>query len=164
MNTKHVLRTVSIVATAMCLCAASAKAGPAEDAEAAFSAFFPAFAAHNQSRVAAMFAPDAQFYGTLSPELVSASDGVLKYFTVALDRPDVTVATPLRLASKALSDSVVLIAGSWKLDRTLDGRTTSNGPFRMTAVMQKRDGQWQVVQFHNSLLPPPPPPAPAASR
>ena len=163
MNTKQMLRAVSIVGTAMCLCAPSAQAGPAEDAETAFSAFFPAFAAHGQSRVAAMFAPDAQFYGTISPELVSTSDGVLKYFTVALDRPDVTVATPLRLASKALSDSVVLIAGSWKLDRTLDGKTMSNGPFRMTAVMQKRDGQWQVVQFHNSLLPPPPP-APAASR
>ena len=34
-----------------------AKAGPAEDAQAAFSKFFPAFVAHNQAEVAAMFAP-----------------------------------------------------------------------------------------------------------
>jgi hypothetical protein len=41
-----------------------ANAGAAEDAQAAFSRFFPAFVARNQAEVAAMFAPDAQFYGT----------------------------------------------------------------------------------------------------
>jgi hypothetical protein len=42
-----------------------AHAGPAEDAQVAFSRFFPAFVARNQAEVAAMFAPDGQFYGTL---------------------------------------------------------------------------------------------------
>jgi hypothetical protein len=75
------------------------QAGPAEDAQAAFSKFFPAFHAHNQAEVAAMFAPDAQFYGTISPELVTKPEGVLQYFTAALDRPDVTTATPLQMNS-----------------------------------------------------------------
>jgi hypothetical protein len=118
-----------------------AKAGPAEDAQAAFSKFFPAFVAHNQSEVAAMFAPDAQFYGTISP--------------------DVTQATPLQLTSTALSDNTVLIAGAWKVDRTLDGKTTVGGPLRVTAVLQKRNDRWLVVQFHNSPRPAPPSPQPA---
>ena len=134
-----------------------AHAGPAEDAQAVFSRFFPAFVARNQAALAEMFAPDAQFYGTLSSELVTSPEGVLRYFTVALDRPDITLATPLQLTSTALSDSVVLIAGSWKIDRTLDGKTTAGGPLRVTAVLHKRNDRWLVVQFHNSPRPPAPP-------
>ena len=130
-----------------------AQAGPAEDAQAAFSKFFPAFIARNQAEVAGMFAPDGQFYGTLSPELVTKPEGVLQYFKVALDRPDITVATPMQMTSTALSDSVVVIAGMWKLERTLDGKTTPAGPFRVTAVLQKRNDRWIVVQFHNSPAP-----------
>ena len=136
------------------------RAGPAEDAQAVFSKFFPAFVARNQAEVAAMFAPDGQFYGTLSPELVTKPEGVLRYFTVALDRPDIVQATPLQVTSTALSDSVVLIAGMWKVDRTLDGKTTVGGPLRVTAVLQKRNDRWVVVQFHNSPRPAPPAPAP----
>jgi hypothetical protein len=113
-----------IVALAALSFSSGAKAGAAEDAQAAFSKFFPAFVAHNQSEVASLFAPDAQFYGTISPELVTKPEGVSQYFTAALDRPDVTQATPLQLTSTALSDSVALIGGTWKVDRTLDGKTT----------------------------------------
>src|SRR3954463_9455552 len=94
-------------------------AGPAEDAQASFSKFLPAFVARNQAAVAAMFAPDAQFYGTQSPELVTKPEGVLQYFTAALDRPDVTQAIPLQLASTALSDDIALISGMWRVERTL---------------------------------------------
>jgi len=141
-----------------------ALAGPAEDAQAAFSRFFPAFVARNQAELAAMFAPDALFYGTLSPELVTKPEGVSQYFTAALDRPDIVKATPLQITSTALSDSVVLISGMWKVDRTLDGKTTTGGPLRVSAVMQKRNDRWLIVQFHNSPPPPPPLPAPAASK
>jgi hypothetical protein len=129
-----------------------------------FVRVFPAFVARNQSEVAAMFAPDAQFYGTISPELVTKPEGVLQYFTAALDRPDITQATPLQLTSTALSDNVVLIAGMWKVDRTLDGKTTIGGPLRVTAVLQKRNDRWLVVQFHNSPRPAPPSPQAAPAK
>jgi uncharacterized protein (TIGR02246 family) len=138
-----------------------AQASPAEDAQAAFSKFFPAFVAHNQAEVATMFAPDAQFYGTASSELLTKPEDVLQFFTVALDRPDITLATPLQITSTAVSDSVVLIAGMWKFDRTLDGKTTAGGPLRVSAVLQKRNDRWLIVQFHNSARPAPPSPAPA---
>ena len=153
-------RTLLVILAALPL-SSPAGAGPAEDAQAAFSKFFPAFVARNQAEVAAMFAPDALFYGTLSPELVTNPEGVLKYFTVALDRPDTVQATPLQMTSVALSDSVVLISGMWKNDRTLDGKTTAGAPLRVTVVLQKRGDRWLVVQFHNSPRPAPPEPAPA---
>ena len=128
----------------------TAKAGPAEDAQAVFSKFFPAFAAHNQAEVAAMFAPDAQFYGTSSTELVTKPEGILRYFTAALDVGSTLQARPLQVTSTALSDSVVLIAGMWEVERTLAGTTAVLGPLRMSAVLQKRNDRWLVVQFHSS--------------
>jgi hypothetical protein len=155
---------VTVIATAALSFSSGAEAGPAEDAQAAFSKFFPAFVAYNQAEVAAMFAPDAQFYRTISPELVTKPEGVLKYFTAALDRPDITKATPLQLNSTALSDNVVSVAGMWQVERTLDGKTTGSGPLRVTAVLQKRNDRWLVVQFHNSPRPAPPSPQPAAAK
>ena len=163
MQSKFLTRAVLAVLLTIAL-PPLAQAGPAEDAQAAFSKFFPAFVAHNQAAVAAMFAPDAQFYGTSSLELVTTPEGVLKYFTAALDRPDTWQATPLEMTSQALSDSVVLIAGMWKVERTLDGKTTAIGPLRVTAVLQKRNDRWLVVQFHNSPRPAPPAPQPAPAK
>lgn len=143
----------------------NAHADTAKDAQAAFTKFFSAFASRNQAQVAAMFAPDAQFYGTASPALVTTSNGVLSYFTVALDRPDVTDAKPLSLTTTALTDNIALVAGTWKVDRTVEGKTTIGDPLRVTAVLQKRNDRWMVVQFHNSRLPvPSAPPSPAVSR
>ena len=141
---------VGAVFGATCL---PAQAGPAEDGLVAFSKFFPAFVAHNQLEVAAMFAPDALFYGTQSPELVTSPEGVLQYFTRALNRPDTTLATPLKMSAVALSDHIVLVSGMWGVERTLDGKTTAGSPLRVSAVLQKRDDRWLVVQFHNSPRP-----------
>jgi uncharacterized protein (TIGR02246 family) len=139
-----------------------AHADTAEDAQAAFSKFFSAFASRNQAQVAAMFAPDAQFYGTVSPALVTTPEGILNYFTVAFDRPGVPEAKALNLTTTALTDSIALVAGTWKVDRTVEGKTIIGEPLRMTAVLQKRGDRWMVVQFHNSRLPEPPaPPSPA---
>ena len=163
MESKFIGRALLVILTALPL-SLLAQAGPAEDAQAAFSKFFPAFVARNQVEVAAMFAPDGQFYGTVSPELVTKPEGVLQYFKTALDRPDIALAIPMQMTSTALSDSVVLIAGMWRLERTLEGKTTVGGPLRVTAVLQKRNDRWFVVQFHNSPRPAPPSPQPAPAR
>lgn len=138
---------------AQMLAGAAAYAGPTEDAKAAFSQFFNLFTSRSQAQVAALFAPDGQFYGTGSQELVTTPDGVLRYFTTALDSPVPVQARPIGLTATALSDSVVALAGSWVSERTIDGKVVSSGPLRMTAVMQKRANGWTVVQFHNSRQP-----------
>jgi hypothetical protein len=154
-------RTAAAIAALMLACT-GVYAGPAEDAQAAFSEFFKLFTSRHQAQVAALFAPSAQFYGTNSPELVTTPEGVLKYFTAALDSPVTVQARPIGLTATALSDSVVLLAGSWVSERTTDGKLTSSGPLRVTAVMQNRGDQGTVVQFHNSRQPTPPAAAPQA--
>lgn len=141
-----------------------AYAGPQEDALSAFDKFFPAFVTENHEQVAGLFAPDALFYGTASANLVTTSAGVRDYFTNALSAKNGTAkATPLERTALVLSDDVVAVSGKWQVERTVDGKTTTAGPFRTTAVMQKRGNQWLIAQFHNSPTPPQSPSAAPAT-
>lgn len=153
-----------MVNAALVLACTTAMAGPAEEAKTAFSEFFTEFTPRNQKEVAAMFAPDAQFYGTTTTELVTSAEGVLGYFTAALDNPAPVKAQPLTLTATALTDSVVLLAGTWVAERYVGGQMVSSGPLRLTAVMHKRANGWAVVQFHNSRLPAAPAAAAGGSR
>lgn len=140
-------------------------AGPKEDALAAYDQFFALFTTGNQTQLAALFAPDALFYGTGSVDVETTPDEVVKYFTAALSgtRGEVK-ATPFQRTALQLSDSIVAISGKWQSERTLDGKMVTAGPSRVTAVIQKRGDKWLIVQFHNSPTPKPPPAAPAPSR
>ena len=140
-------------------------AGPKEDALAAYDQFFALFTTGNQAQLAALFAPDALFYGTGSVDVETTPDEVVKYFTAALSGTrGVVKATPFQRTASQLSDSIVAISGKWQSERTLDGKMVTAGPSRVTAVMQKRGDKWLIVQFHNSPTPKPPPAAPAPSR
>jgi hypothetical protein len=75
-----------------------------------------------------LFAPDGQFYGTNSPVVVTTPDGVLKYFTAALDSPVPAKAVPIGMTATAVSDSIVILAGSWVSERTIDGKAVPAGP------------------------------------
>ena len=131
-------------------------AGPQEDALATYDKFFTSFTTGNQVEIAALFAPDALFYGTGSTEVVTSPQGVVAYFTEALsaNRGD-TKARPLEREALVLSDSVVAISGKWQSERTLNQKMTTAGPSRVTVVMQKRGNKWLIVQFHNSPTPKP---------
>jgi len=147
---------VRIIALLVLFASSLAHAGPQEDAVAAYQKFFTAFVNDNQDQMATLFAPDAQFFGTNSQEVVTSPDGIRKYFAVALDpKRGVVKAVPFAHTALVLSDDVVLIAGKWQSERTLDGKMTTGGPSRNTVVMQKRGGRWLIAQFHNSPTPKP---------
>ena len=132
-------------------------AGPKEDALAAYNRFFELFTTDNHDQVAALFAPDALFYGTSSPEVVTMPEGIRQYFVAALTgKRGIVKATPFSQTALVLSDSIVAISGKWQSERTLDGKMTTAGPSRNTVVMQKRGDKWLIVQFHNSPTPKPP--------
>lgn len=131
-------------------------AGPREDALAAYDNFFTSFTTGNQVQLAALFAPDALFYGTGSTEVVTDHDGIIAYFSEALSAArGETKARPFERTVLVLSDSVVAISGKWQSERTLDGKMATAGPSRVTVVMQKRGDKWLIVQFHNSPTPKP---------
>lgn len=153
----------SAVMIVLLAAAAPVFAGPKEEALAAYQRFFDAFTTDNADQVAALFAPDALFYGTSSTELVTTHEGIRQYFVRALDGKRGTVkATPFTQTALELSDTVVAISGKWQSERTLDGKMATAGPSRNTVVMQKRGARWLIVQFHNSPTPKPPAAVPAA--
>ena len=153
------MRTVSVLACVL-LWTSHANATPVEDALVAYDKFFAAFTTDNYEQITGFFAPDAQFYGTNSPEVVTSREGIRTYFMRALDGArGATKATQFDRTALPLSDSVVAIAGRWQSERTQGGTMTTAGPSRSTVVMQQRGDQWLIVQFHNS----PTPKAPAAA-
>lgn len=142
-----------------------AHAGTREEAQAAYDRFFTSFTTGNQVQLASHFSPDALFYGTGSAEVVTTPEGVIAYLTRALNgaRGEVR-ARPFESTALVLSDGVVAISGKWQSERTLDGKMTTAGPSRVTAVLQKRGDQWLIVQFHNSPTPKAPGAAPTSPR
>ena len=136
------------------LWALAAHADPRQDALAAYGQFFEYFRTENHDQLVTVFSPDAQFMGTISPELVTDPVGVREYFVRALSRERGEVRARLfGTTATQISEDVVLVTATWQSERTKDGTMTTNGPSRNTAVMQKRDGRWLIVQFHNSWKP-----------
>jgi hypothetical protein len=130
-----------------------ASAGPKEEAEASVQKFVTSFnAANNLDELVGMFSPDAQFWGTISPELAVTPDDVRKYFSANF----AARATAPQVASVGahsvipLSDDIVLIAGRWQVER--GGKTID---LRFSSVLNKRNGHWLITQFHSSLSPTP---------
>jgi uncharacterized protein (TIGR02246 family) len=155
------MKRVAVFACLLLL-ASHVNAGPVEDALAAYDKFFAAFTTDNHDQITTFFAPDVQFYGTNSTEVVTSREGIRKYFLGALTGTrGATKATQFDRTALALSDTVVAIAGKWQSERTQDGKMTTAGPSRCTVVMQKRGDQWLIAQFHNSPTPKPRAPTPA---
>ena len=156
------MRTVSVFACLL-MWAAHANAAPADDALVAYDKFFAAFTTDNYEQITTFFAPDAQFYGTNTPEVVTSREGIRTYFMRALSGArGTTKATQFDRTALALSETIVAIAGKWQSERTQGGTMTTAGPSRSTVVMQKRGDRWLIVQFHNSPTPKAPVPTSAA--
>ena len=151
------LGRAALVLSCLLTCA-SALAGPKEDALAAYRKFFEFFTTDNHDQMVTLFAPDALFYGTRSTDLATTNDGIRKYFVEALTGKRGTVkASSIEQTALVLSDSVVAISGKWQSERTLEGRTVTAGPSRITVVLQEQGDRWLIVQFHNSPTPRPAP-------
>ena len=135
-------------------CSTSIHAGPREDALAHYEKFFSNFTTDNHDQITSLFSPDATFYGTIAPEVTTTHEGIRTYFEKALTRTRGEVKANLfRTTATMLNDEVVIVTAEWQSERTLDGKMTTNGPSRNTAVLHKRDGEWFIVQFHNSWVP-----------
>lgn len=132
----------------------SIQAGPKDDALAAYEKFFAYFTTDNHDQLVTVFSPDAFFYGTISPELITAPAEIREYFVKALSSSRGAVKANLfGTTATLLTDDVVIVTATWQSERTLDGKMTTNGPSRNTSVMHKRGDRWFIVQFHNSWKP-----------
>ena len=127
-------------------------AGPKEDALQVLEKWAKAFTASDVDAIVKLHAPDALFMGTASKSVVTQTSGVRTYFENALlnNRPRSAKLTDF--TALELSDSVVAVSGQDLLSGVRDGSTFSTTG-RVTFVIAKRGGEWQIVQFHRSPVP-----------
>jgi uncharacterized protein (TIGR02246 family) len=142
---------VALIAAAIAACSFTALAGPREDAQAVADKFIAAFVAGDLEATAALYSPDALFWGTASPELGASPEIVRKYFA---DNYAARANVPLKSASitdssaLVLSDDTVVIAGRWQTERP-----NALSLLRFTMVVHKKGGQWRIVHLHSSPRP-----------
>lgn len=128
-----------------------ASADPKKEAQAVADKFIAAFVAGDLEATAALYSPDALFWGTASPELGTSPEVVRKYFA---DNYAARANVPLKSASitdssaLVLSDDAVVIAGRWQTERP-----NALSLLRFTMVVHKKGGQWRIVHLHSSPRP-----------
>jgi len=127
-----------------------AVAGPKEDAFQVIEQFKKAFDNSDVEGVVKLFAPDAIFLGTVSPKLVTTTEGIDEYFQA------LTQFTPRSISIDAmvLSENAVLFAGFDTFSQTKEGKAIE-APARFTLVITKKDQNWRISHFHSSMWPKP---------
>jgi len=120
-------------------------------AEALLQRFLAALSNVEYETVVGLFAEDVLFWGTSMQELGTGRAAAAEYFsTLQGQQPGVNVASPVDHAVRIVSDELQLISGTWKVALGASGNSVQ---FRTSMAVALRDGQWQIVQFHNSALP-----------
>jgi uncharacterized protein (TIGR02246 family) len=119
------------------------------------------FTAADADKVAALFTPDALFYGTSSVELVTKPEGVKAYFVNAFGTPPraagTAVAKSISAEATPISDTAAIVSGKWMVERD----RVPGAPLRVSMLVVKRGDRWMIAQFHNSATPVPAAPATA---
>ena len=101
--------------------------------------------------VISLFSEDALFWGTGSQSLVTVPAGVRQYFVpVGRNEPGVNIARARNYSAKVITDELVLISGMWEVVRQGQNEGT---PLRVSMAVALRNGEWKIIQFHNSAVP-----------
>jgi uncharacterized protein (TIGR02246 family) len=120
-------------------------------AAAVFERFLVAMSNADIATVTSLFADDALFWGTGSRSLVTDPAGVLAYFEpVGRNAPGANIARARDYVTRVLSDNLVMISGLWEV---VPSGQSEGTPLRVSMLLEQRDGQWRIIQFHNSGVP-----------
>jgi len=128
-----------------------AQSDPAEAATGVFRQFLTAFTNSDAETVVNLFSTDALFWGTGSQSLVEDSAGIQQYFSnLQGGTPGQNIASALGYSVHVLSDTDVLVSGMWQIQF---GANANGIPLRVSMAVSQREGEWKIVQFHNSRVP-----------
>jgi uncharacterized protein (TIGR02246 family) len=120
---------------------------------AATAAWAEAFNARDAQRIAALYAHDAVFWGTISPTIRTTPEAVLEYFTNSTTkRPNLRIAIGEQHA-RVYGDTAIN-SGYYTSRNVQDGQEIIT-PMRFTFVFHQRGGRWMIVSHHSSRMPAP---------
>lgn len=110
-----------------------------------------AFNEHNLDELCALYDPEALFWGTTSPILISSGAGVRDYFERTFKTaPDASI----QLESPVVRQfgDIAVCAGSFTLSLAIGG-TRKAFPARFSFTYRRVAGQWMIVEHHSSFEP-----------
>ncbi|MBX9963691.1 MAG: nuclear transport factor 2 family protein [Burkholderiales bacterium] len=118
---------------------------------AATAAWVEAFNARDAQRIASLYAPDAVFWGTISPTLRLTPEAVLEYF-----QSSVTRRPKLRMAlvdehPRVFGDIGINTGAYTSREPRDEGEVVQ--PSRFTFVYRKEAGRWMIIEHHSSRVP-----------
>jgi hypothetical protein len=116
-----------------------------------FKVFFKSFTDANPAGIVRLFSTDALFWGTGSQSLVQSTQGIQSYFSgLSNFEPGERVATAADISILPLGNDQAMVSGTWQV---ASRGQTEGTLLRVSAVVANRNGEWEIVQFHNSRIP-----------
>jgi uncharacterized protein (TIGR02246 family) len=136
------------------LIAAGASAGSKEDVAAATMKWGDTLGQNDPDKVAALYAPDAVLWGTLSPTVRADHAALRDYFVTAFKvLPNLKVAFGEQLIR--VYGTTVVNTGYYTFSYVKDGESKTL-PARYSFTFVKDGEKWIIVDHHSSAMPPPP--------
>lgn len=131
-----------------------ARAGTPEAEQGAVRAVMEWVEAYNSrdaARIAALYAPQAVFWGTRMQTIATEPPQILQYFTESARNPNLRVRVDDRHVRLA-GHGGALVAGTYTVTDLRDGREVAT-PARFTFVLEQRGGKWVILHHHSSRMP-----------
>ncbi len=146
-------RLLLALGLACSLSAATTRADDAGTAEvtAATAAWVEAFNARDAERIAALYAPDAVFWGTISPTLRLTPEAVLEYFQSSVTRRPKLRMTLVDEHPRVYGD-IAINTGAYTSREPRDGGEVVQAS-RFTFVYRRQEGRWMIIEHHSSRVP-----------
>lgn len=120
---------------------------------AATAEWVETFNTRDAARIAALYAPDAVFWGTISPTIRTTPEQILEYFvSSATRRPSLRMA--LGEQHVRVYGELAFNSGYYTSRFVQDGKETVT-PMRFTFAYRKSGGRWIIVNHHSSRIPAP---------
>lgn len=119
----------------------------------ATAAWIEAFNTRNPQRIAALYAPDAVFWGTVSPTIRTTPREILEYFEASAARRP-TLRMLLGEQHVRVYGNVAINSGYYTSRYVEDGREILT-PLRFTFAYRRSESGWAIVNHHSSRMPAP---------
>jgi uncharacterized protein (TIGR02246 family) len=145
-------RLFLISACAIVCLSAPATAGPQEDAEAVLHAWAAAFAARDGEKSAAVYAPDARLWGTVSAKQTVGREAIRDYFQRNVPNVQSRTVTIGERATRVYGNTAVT-SGHYVFRSVALNGTQNESPSRFSMTIVNHDGRWMIVDHHSSRLP-----------
>jgi len=109
------------------------------------------FNTRDPERIASLYAPDAIFWGTVSPTIRTSPGQILEYFVASAKRRP-TLRMSLGEQHVRVYGDVAFNSGYYTSRYVQDGVEVVT-PMRFTFAYRKHEGRWMIINHHSSRMP-----------